>query len=256
MKASTAWLFLIALLLALTACGAKPPSGSEPTAQPPQEKEEVTASMTLKQLNGLQYYLYTPSDPEPDMPLILYLHGGTNKKADVTALLTTEGFPKYLYEGELGDLRAFVAIPKLENSYKSWESIADRIAALIQSLHSLYSIDTGRVALTGHSMGGTGTYQLQLKLPSTFARIAPMSGSVQISEKTLSALSKAKIWAFVGTSDTVVDPTSSRSAINTLRERGADAAITELNGATHLDVPALAYKDPDLLQWLIGNETA
>ena len=42
--------------------------------------------------------------------------------------------------------------------------------------------------------------------------------------------------------------------LNTLRERGADAAITELNGATHLDVPALAYKDPDLLQWLIGNE--
>ena len=253
MKKSTAWLLLIALLLALTACGAKP-TESEPQAQPPQEKEKTAATMTLKQLGDLQYYLYTPSDPEPDMPLILYLHGGTNKKADVTALLTTEGFPKYLYEGELGDLRAFVAIPKLESSYKGWESIPDKILALIDSLYSSCAINKNEIALTGHSMGGTGTYQLQLKLPSTFARIAPMSGSVQINEKSLSALSKVKIWAFVGTSDTVVDPTSSRSAINTLRERGADAAITELNGATHLDVPALAYKDPDLLQWLIGNE--
>ena len=29
-----------------------------------------------------------------------------------------------------------------------------------------------KIALTGHSMGGTGTYQLQVKLPNTFACIA------------------------------------------------------------------------------------
>lgn len=61
-----------------------------------------------------------------------------------------------------------------------------------------------KIALTGHSMRGTGTYQLQVKLPNTFACIAPMSGIIQNAENNVSALSKTEIWEFVGTNDTIV----------------------------------------------------
>lgn len=109
-----------------------------------------------------------------------------------------------------------------------------------------------RVSLTGHSMGGTGTYQLQVKLPTAFACIAPMSGSIRNTEENLTALAKTKIWAFVGTNDTVVDPESSRTIISALQELGASAKITELSDATHFDVPALAYKNDDLIDWLVN----
>lgn len=224
-------------------------SATKPTEE---ESTNVPASMELKKLGTLQYYLYTPSNPTNDMPLIIYLHGGTNKRAEVSALLTTEGFPKFLYEGYYGDLRAYVAIPKLDDRYKGWADISDQIRDLIHSLHTNYSINMDKISLTGHSMGGTGTYQLQTKLSNTFACIAPMSGSIQNSETNIAALCKTKVWAFVGTEDTIVNPDSSRAIIQALHEKGANAKITELEGATHFDVPSLAYKDLALIQWLVN----
>ncbi len=215
------------------------------------DKENIPSTMELKKVGNLQYYLYTPGDPTSNMPLIIYLHGGRNKESDVSSLLTTEGFPKYLYDGYYGDLRAYVAIPKLDSRYKGWTDISDKVRDLIKKLNANYAIDMSRIALTGHSMGGTGTYQLQTKLSDTFACIAPMSGSIQNTEATITALSKTKVWAFIGTEDTIVSPDSSREIIKALNDKGADAKITELNGATHFDVPSLAYKNPDLIQWLV-----
>lgn len=225
-----------------------------------QEQDDTTdtspsqspSTMELMSVGELQYYLYTPSSPTENMPLIIYLHGGTNKKADVTALLTTEGFPKYLYDGYYGDLRAYIAIPKLDNSYKGWADIYEQIRTLIKELNTTCCVDMKKIALTGHSMGGTGTYQLQLKMPNTFACIAPLSGSVKNTEDNVELLKKTKIWAFVGTEDTVVEPESTIEIIEALQAVGADAALTKLEGATHFDVPALAYKNPQLIQWLIN----
>lgn len=227
------------------------PEGDTNSSTEAPEYPLILSTMELKKVGCLEYYLYTPNNPTSNMPLIVYLHGGTNKKADVTALLTTEGFPKYLYDGYYGDLRAYVAIPKLDNSYKGWADVSNQIRDLIKSLHTDYTIDMKKIALTGHSMGGTGTYQLQIKLPNTFACIAPMSGSVQNTKTNLVALSKTKIWAFVGTVDAIVNPDSSRVIIKALSAQGANAKITELEGATHFDVPSLVYKDDALIQWLV-----
>ncbi len=216
------------------------------------ENNEAEPAMELKKLGNLQYYLYTPSDPTEDMTLIIYLHGGTNKREDVTALLTTDGFPKYLYEGYYGDLRAYVAVPKLDNIYKGWIDIYDQIRDLIIYLQTNYSIDAEKVSLTGHSMGGTGTYQLQIKLPDTFACIAPMSGSIKKNETNIAALSKTKIWAFVGTEDKIVDPASSREIVQALKDEGASAQITELEGTDHFEIPSLVYKNDSLIQWLVN----
>ena len=227
-----------------------PGEGENSSAAAPEDSKPASA-MELKKVGSLQYYLYTPANPTSNMPLIIYLHGGTNRKADVAALLTTDGFPKYLYDGYYGDLRAYVAIPKLDSRYKGWAEISDQIRDLIKTVHTDCAIDMDKIALTGHSMGGTGTYQLQVKLPNAFACIAPMSGSIQNSEANVTALSKTRVWAFVGTEDTIVSPDSSRAIIGALQERGAAAAITELEGAAHADVPSLAYKNADYMQWLV-----
>ena len=168
-------------------------------------------------------------------------------------ILTTDGFPQYLNDGAYGDLRAYVVIPKLESAYKGWVDIYDQIRTLIVSMEKTYAVDKSKVALTGHSMGGTGTYQLQVKLPDTFACIAPMSGSIRNTETNLTALSMTKIWAFVGTADTIVDPDASRSIIQALQSNDADARLTELDSAGHFDVPSLAYHNDELIRWLVNS---
>ncbi len=216
------------------------------------EKKEISSEFKLCTLGNLQYYLYIPSNPTTNMPLIMYLHGGTNKKSDVELLLTTDGFPKYLYDGFYGDLRAYVVIPKLANTYTSWADIADDLQNLIKNINLNCGIDLNKVSLTGHSMGGTGTYQLQVKLPNTFACIAPMSGSIRNTKENLNALSKTKVWAFIGTNDTIVNPNSSRIIISSLKENGANAQLTELEDATHFDVPSQAYKNSEVIKWLVN----
>ena len=109
-----------------------------------------------------------------------------------------------------------------------------------------------KVALTGHSLGGTGTYQLQLKMSNTFACIAPMSGSVKLTDANIDALIKTKIWAFVASEDKIVDPASSIEAVDALKNINAEANITILDGATHFDVPSLAYKNEELIEWLVN----
>ena len=257
MKKTTQWLIGCVVLLAATGCSsttgiqANLARDTSPSPSGDKTSEVVPATMQLQTTGSLPYYLYIPENPTNDMPLIIYMHGGTNKREETAALLTTDGFPEYLHEGYYKNLQAYVAVPKLDKEAKGWVDVSDQIKDLIQTLHAEHAIDKEKVALTGHSMGGTGTYQLQIQMPGTFACIAPMSGSVKMTKENLEALSKTRIWAFVGTNDTIVNPESSREAIQKLKEMGADARITELKGATHFDVPSLAYKNDELIQWLV-----
>ncbi len=207
--------------------------------------------LMLLNYEGLEYYLYTPSHTVENMPLILYLHGGANRKKPAKNLLSLDGFPMYLNEGELGEVDAYIAIPKLDIECNDWAEVYEAIDRLINHLTLEYPISEDKIALTGHSMGGTGTYQLQLLLPDTFVCIAPLSGSVENTPENIAALSQTNVWAFIGTEDTVVDPQSSRTIISALQNAGANAELTEFQNATHTDVPALAYKNSELIQWML-----
>lgn len=219
---------------------------------PKEETINIPSKFELKSIGNLQYYLYTPSNPTNNMSLIMYLHGGTNKVQEVESLLTTDGFSKYLYDGYYGDLRAYVVIPKLDNNYTGWVDIYEILRDLIKSMNTNYGIDLNKVSLTGHSMGATGTYQVQVKLSNTFACIAPMSGSIKNNEENLNALSKTKIWAFVGANDTIVDPTSTKTIIDALKKMGAYAKITEFDETDHFGVPSLGYKNIEFINWLVN----
>ena len=205
----------------------------------------------LKSTGRLSYYLYTPSQPTEGMTLIIYLHGSSMRLAQTELLLTNEAFPLYLQRGDFADLPAYVAIPKLTEDYQDWSAAAEEISELIAIVHHDCAIDPSRVALTGHSLGGSGCWQLAIRLPGTFACIAPLSGGVASSENNLAALAKTRVWSFIVTADTVIDPDMSRQLVDALKKMGADARITELPEAGHRDLPLLAYRQSDLMTWLL-----
>lgn len=115
------------------------------------------SSLTEGSFEGLGYLLYTPENAEKNMSLLVYLHGGHGKGSDLSVLTTTDGFPQYLADGLLGKIPAYVLIPQLPASEKGWLSSADTVMALIDTICKEKTIDRSRIALTGHSMGGTGT---------------------------------------------------------------------------------------------------
>lgn len=226
-------------------------------ADPVRPSAAVWTENSLQTTDGslLRYYLYTPSDAVPDMPLIVYLHGGSGKGDDLSALLALDGFPRYLHTGELGDVRAYVAIPQLSAAKKGWADISAALYTLTEKLSADGHIDHTRIALTGHSMGGTGSWNLALRYPTLFARVAPLSGSVRYTAESVSALKGTAVWAFVGGADTIVPQESSRAFVAALQKSG-NAKLTEFDGADHFSVPALAYLSEDraLLRFLTFTE--
>ncbi len=187
------------------------------------------------------------------MPLIVYLHGGSGKGDDLTILTTIDGFPKYLRSGELGDVRAYVLMPQLPANQKGWSDAAESVYTLIQQTVVRFALDPHNVSLTGHSMGGTGTFALATTYPRLFARIAPLSGSVRTTPETLLTLKSIPMKVFVGAADTIVSPASSEELVQALNGMGGQADIAVFENADHFAVPALTYLDEriDLISWLI-----
>ena len=240
--------------------GTKAPTAAATTAAATNAAERTPTtftahSMTTAQLGTLRYWLYTPSAPAAGMPLIVYLHGGSGKGDDLELITAADGLPRYLQTGQLGDVRAYVLIPQLPADQKGWSNAASALRELIDAAVSAYRIDKMNISLTGHSMGGTGTWAVASLYPALFSRIAPLSGSVRSAAETAEKLKGVPVRAFVGAADTIVPPASSEETVAALKAAGGDAEITVFAGADHFSVPALTYLDRgiDLIGWLIGR---
>ena len=221
-------------------------------------EENIPASFTrqvFRYADGaeVKYWLYTPENPVSGMPFLVYLHGGSGKGNDLELITAVDGFPKYLSDGLISP-DAYVIIPQLSADRRGWSDIGTQLIRLIASVVKTYCVDEMKISLTGHSMGGTGAWQLALMYPGTFSCVAPMSGSVTLSQQNIAKLKNIPVWAFVGSADTIVPPESSQRFVEALESAGGNAKITVIDGADHFAVPA-AYLDKsiDVIGWLINQ---
>ena len=212
------------------------------------------SSLTEGRFQSFGYLLYTPKNASADMPLIVYLHGGHGKGSDLSVLTGTDGFPQYLADGLLGEGPAYVLIPQLPADQRGWKPAAETVLQLIEKVCAENSIDRSRISLTGHSMGGTGTWDLALMYPDVFSRIAPMSGSIKTTPETLSALNNMPIWTFVGDEDVVVKPESTEQFMAALEKQNTDARLTVFPNTDHVGVLQKAWLEDgiELLDWLLS----
>lgn len=225
--------------------GDKSENGDGETSAKFEEKSFVSGVIKMN------YCLYTPKNEAENLPLIVYLHGGSGKGSDLSLLYSVDGLPQYLKDGKLSP-QAYVLMPQLANNKKGWTDVSAALKTLIQSVSAELKTNAEKISLTGHSMGGTGTWGVAAAVPELFYRIAPLSGSIDITEANVSALKNLPVRAFVGSEDTIVPPESSQNMIAALKEVGNDAEITVFQGASHFDVPELTYfsRTFDLLSWL------
>ena len=240
----------------------EPEAASEPETTGPEsgKVEQPRAAgmrqttLTLSDGRMVSCWLHIPEKTQAAPGLIVYLHGGSGKGADLNLITQADGFPQYLQSGLLGDVSSYVLIPQLPKEQKGWPDFDGTLMDMIQAVVQEYGVDASNISLTGHSMGGTGTWSIAAAHPGFFARIAPLSGSIHNSPQNVQALKDTPVYAFVGTEDTIVKPESTAIFVQALKEAGGDARLVELAGADHFDVPGEAYLgDYGLLSWLEGK---
>jgi predicted peptidase len=121
---------------------------------------------------------------------------------------------------------------------------------IIDKLLEEYPIDTSRLYITGHSMGGAGTWHMIAHRPNFFAAAVPVCGLPDF--ETASIVKDVPIWNFHGETDNIEPVATSRRMIEAIVQAGGQPIYTEYPEVGH-NVFMWAYTEPALLEWLFAQ---
>jgi predicted peptidase len=220
--------------------------GEPSTGQHPEEfSGTVTRSVQMK------YLLFIPDsyshNQSKKWPMIMYLHGGSRRGDNIEKVREAGwGLPALL---EKKKSFPFIVVSPLCPNGEYWTD-PEALIALLDEIEKHYSIDLSRVYLTGHSMGGFGTWYLAYQHPERFAAIAPMSAPFVVTAWA-DRLKTMPIWAFQGSKDSLVPIAGTQALIDALHALGNNARFTVLPGRDHgiLDV----YENDKLYSWFLEH---
>lgn len=199
-----------------------------------------------KQPARYPYQLYLPKNyatTKQIFPLVIYLHGGSQKGTDLTKL-NLYGLPKLVNQGR--NFPFIIAAPQCPDG-KFW-STDNWFDSLYTDLTSRYRIDKKRVYLTGISMGSYGTWQTAVAHPNTFAAIMPLCGGCDDSTQ-ICKINRVPIWTFHGTADDLVGIDETARLVKRLNQCRGNVRFTRLQNEGH-GIQYL-YENPKLYLWLL-----
>lgn len=200
-------------------------------------------------IDNLNCQVWLPENVNGGLPAILFLHGSGERGGD-ESLLAFQALPKYLSAGR--EIPAAVICPQCPEE-TNWKGILPQLGFVLEDVLQHYPIDRKRVAVTGISMGGFGTWYAACTWPEKFCRAAPICGA---GDPVLAPLAKHIPWRiFHGDADPSVEPEYSQKAFAALQNAGAKVELTMFPGVTHNSWDK-SYLETDLIDWLLEKENS
>ena len=208
----------------------------------------VMETKVLKTENyPLQSLLFTPAEKVQNPPLIVYLHGAGERGENIEHLYR-HGMPKLIKSGK--EIPAIVLCPQCPAQFV-WNNIVERLKNLIDLIVEEYQISKDRIAITGSSMGGFGTWEMGLTYANYFSAIAPVAGG-GLSWRC-AKLKTTPVKAYHGAIDNSVPLCYSTLMVNAVNDKGGNAELVVLDGYGHNDGIEYAYFNTDLVDWLCAQ---
>ena len=230
-------------------------SGIPRSAQPrltASQQRILECTHRLAEANAdIPYTLFVPStyDPQKPAPLVVDLHGlnitplqqilfdGTTDFAERYGfiVLAPMGFNLSSWWGSrTGTPVATAAVkPGGDVRYSNTELAEIDTMALLKSIREQYAVDSDRIYLMGHSMGGAGTYYLGGKYNEIWAGLAPISGAGGIADGAAERYKSLPTLIMHGAKDSIVPPATSRRAVAALQAVGAPHIYLEFPDKDH-----------------------
>lgn len=208
-------------------------------------------NQTLKYA-GLNYILYIPTDLNTSrpVPLVIFLHGSGEFGSNINGVFNdntafVNGMRNRKWKGAV-----YLApqCSKNNEAEQNWSHCMSALKELIDYIVKTKNIDTDRISITGHSIGGIAVYEMIERYPNFFSVGVPVAGRYRGSNVT--ALLNTKIRAYHGSMDTHVKYASGKETIEKIQARGGDAELITLKDKGHAIQPAV-YDNTDCLNWMI-----
>lgn len=169
------------------------------------------------------FRIYVPSafDPARKYPLIVALHGATGDENTYPDRYEDRKTGTNLFK-KLGEERGYIlATPNGRGPFGLYvDKSASDVMEVVERVRQIYPIASRQTFLTGHSMGGSGTWMLGFQHPDVFVALAPVAGRPP--DPSAIAMDKAPdlpVLFSEGLKDTLVTPASARQLAQVARKQ-------------------------------------
>jgi poly(3-hydroxybutyrate) depolymerase len=289
----SAWLrvaIAMALLLVVTSEAA---AYACPQNPPPAKTETYQGFLgRVHELNGeeLPYRLFVPTDYDAtkSYPLVLYLHhaglagsdGNNDTGWDNCVQLTSEIGSGDDYGGVFTNSAVdedgnefetqeryphFVLAPHANTSnYGFGGGVAGSATApehktravledILETVLAEFSIDAGRLYVTGISMGCYGTWDIIMRKPGVFAAASPQSCRGDPDQELLAKIKDMPIWSMCGTNDSYFAGAQAMAdGMEAVGATNATFTFTAMEGVGH-SINDRGYDYPGFIDWMFAQ---
>jgi predicted peptidase len=218
---------------------------------------------------AMPYRLYRPKvERGKKYPLVLFLHGSGGSGTDNEGQLQRAnwfGSLVWALPENQAKHPCFILAPQSDVNWPPVKLVPGRLpeilpglgagcrqaAEIVEALMKKEPIDRARIYVTGHSMGGAGTWNMVEMRPDLFAAGVPVAGGAYLPDVKNAA--KVAVWVFHGEKDDVEPVSSSREAVAALQAAGGEPLLTVYPDVEHNSF-MWAYTEPALVEWLFAQK--
>ena len=193
-----------------------------------------------------------------DWPLVVFLHG-LGERGDDARRHVEVGLGRAI-DADPSRFPCLVLMPQCprdsiwvdvdEGWAREFASAEAHVDAAFEEARRRYRVDEARVALTGLSMGGFGTFMHGAHRTDRYRRMVAVCGGGHPEDAP--ALARVPMWVLHGGADPVVPASYSRRMVDAIRAAGGDVRYTEYEGVGHNSWDR-AYGDPEVIRFLIED---
>ena len=209
----------------------------------PQGIKDAKPGMSSNVSNeNLEYWEFIPDNPKTNMALVIFLHG-SGECGNLNSMISVS-MPKFMNEGYYKNYNAVFIAPNTKNC--NWGTDASKVKALIDEKVEQYSIDPKHIIITGHSLGGNGTWNMIRQYPGFFSAAVPVSGCPNASAESYLNI---PIRSYVGSAEGSYQSCNS-GKIQQINNAGGNAEYIIVPNTNHSTVVNI-YKDSELINWML-----
>jgi predicted peptidase len=193
-------------------------------------------------------FLPTDYDGKRKFPVVLFLHGA-GERGDDGIRSAQVGLGSAIAQ----DPDAYPMIVVFPQAKQTWQAGSDDSKGALAALDDVlktYSCDKTKIALTGLSMGGAGSWSLANAEPDRFSAVLTLCGRGR--PEWSQTLKRLPIWAVVGDADRDATVLNAREMVGALKQAGGEPKETEYRGVGH-NCWDRAYSDQNMIQWMLSQ---
>lgn len=210
----------------------------------------------------LPYVMYVPeaywADSTKRWPLIVFLHGRGECGTDGLRQMSQGLLQAVQRQPERWP--AIIVAPQKPAMDKQWAQYDELVMAMVKETTRAVRVDTDRVALTGLSQGGAGTWAIGAAHPEVWSCLVPVCGYGDPGQ-VAARLIDVPLWAFHGETDDVVPPEQTRAMVSAI---AAEAERSGVESRARMSIyPGVnhgswdrAYAEPELPGWMLSQRSS